>query len=102
MTSVYVIPHQDIADVIDNAMLIVHISRRAEPIMVEIGVHYSVMDLQMDLTLLQLHHPELINLDKLLAFGEVDFIHDVLGIMRHLNRDTGELGNCFVPRCAKV
>ena len=30
-----------------------------------------------------------------------DFFHDLSGISRHLNRDTGKLGNCFQPRFAK-
>ena len=27
-----------------------------------------------------------------------DFMHDVCGIRRHINRKTGEIGDCFVPR----
>jgi hypothetical protein len=27
-----------------------------------------------------------------------DFAHDVAGIMRHLNRETGQLEECFTPR----
>lgn len=29
-----------------------------------------------------------------------DFAHDVVGIMRHLDRETGQLQDCFVPRFA--
>lgn len=38
---------------------------------------------------------------KLLAFDGFNFTHDIVGIMKHINRTTGKLENCFVPRCAK-
>ena len=38
---------------------------------------------------------------KLLAFDDFSFMHDISGIHKHLNRDTGKLVNCFLPRCAK-
>lgn len=41
-----------------------------------------------------------LNLQKLLEADDFNFAHDVFGIERHLNRSTGELENCFVPRCA--
>lgn len=37
----------------------------------------------------------------LLAFPVADFVHDVAGITRHLDRSTGELLDCFLPRCAR-
>lgn len=36
----------------------------------------------------------------LLAADDLTFIHDVAGIQRHVNRETGKLEHCFVPRCA--
>lgn len=30
-----------------------------------------------------------------------DFAHDIAGIRRHLNRETGKLEDCFLPRFAK-
>jgi len=42
-----------------------------------------------------------LDFEKLLAAPDFDFIHDVLGIRRHLDRATGNLMDCFVPRCAK-
>jgi len=35
-----------------------------------------------------------------LAADEYNFLHDVCGIYEHLNRETGELKHCFVPRYA--
>ena len=40
-----------------------------------------------------------INHERLLAFPDFDFTHDVLGIQRHLNRKTLQFDDCFVPRC---
>lgn len=39
-----------------------------------------------------------LRLDELLAADNFNFAHDVCGIMRHMNRETGELTNCFEPR----
>lgn len=44
---------------------------------------------------------EALDLDKLLAFDNPDFAHDIFGIERHLNRKTGKLEDCFLPRCSK-
>lgn len=41
-----------------------------------------------------------LDLQKLLDAPDGDFGHDVFGIRRHINRQTGELGDCFLPRCA--
>ena len=37
---------------------------------------------------------------KLLTAKDGDFMHDIGGIGCYLDRGTGELTNCFVPRCA--
>ena len=34
----------------------------------------------------------------LLEADQFDFIHDVAGIHRHMDRSTGKLGDCFSPR----
>jgi len=41
------------------------------------------------------HHR--LDFDALMAAGDQFFIHDVFGICRHLNRETGNLENCFTP-----
>ena len=58
------------------------------------------LSLDMDLTATHLNGTPL-DLAKLLAFPDTDFAHDVFGIQRHMNRNTGKLGDCFLPRCAK-
>ncbi len=37
--------------------------------------------------------------EKLLAAPEFDFMHDILGIRRHMDRETGKLKDFFLPRC---
>ena len=44
---------------------------------------------------------ELIHAAGMLAADDFNFGHDVFGIYRHLDRTTGKLMNCFVPRFAQ-
>jgi hypothetical protein len=59
----------------------------------------SRLDIKMDVTAVHANGCPL-NLRKLLTFDDFNFAHDILGIRRHLNRDTGVFENCFRPRCA--
>jgi hypothetical protein len=38
---------------------------------------------------------------RLLAADGFTFCHDIAGIARHMNRETGKLSNWFRPRCAR-
>ena len=42
-----------------------------------------------------------LDLDRLATFDDFNFAHDIFGIERYLDKKTGKLRNCFVPRCAK-
>ncbi len=42
-----------------------------------------------------------LDLQRLLDAPDPDFCHDVFGIARHIDRTTGVLGDCFLPRTAK-
>jgi len=42
-----------------------------------------------------------LRLDDLLVADQENFNHDICGILRHLNRETGELDNGFSPRFTK-
>ena len=53
--------------------------------------------LDMDITACHLNGTRL-NLEKFLKADEGNFLHDIYGIQRHINRDTGKLENCFSPR----
>lgn len=37
---------------------------------------------------------------KLLKADDFNFFHDVFGIMNHIDRNTGKLRDCFLPRCS--
>ena len=43
-----------------------------------------------------------LDLEGLLSASPSDLIHDVAGIMSHINRETGKLEDCFSPRYAMV
>lgn len=42
-----------------------------------------------------------LDLEGLLHAPASDFGHDIAGIRRHIDRTTGKLQDCFLPRCAK-
>ena len=42
-----------------------------------------------------------IDLVDLLAASKGDFVHDLDGIRRHIDRTTGQLGDCFSPRYSR-
>ena len=41
-----------------------------------------------------------LDLDKLAKADDFNLLHDVCGINRHLDRETGKLQHCFLPRFA--
>lgn len=60
----------------------------------------DILTTHMDLLVCHTQACEL-DLVKLLDADNFNMLHDILGINRHLNRDTGQLLNCFLPRFAK-
>jgi hypothetical protein len=62
--------------------------------------HPTKMSLEMDITATHCNGSPL-RLADLLKAEAFDFAHDIGGIRRHLNRDTGKLENCFTPRYFK-
>jgi len=42
-----------------------------------------------------------LDFQKLLDFDNSSFLHDIYGISKHLDRNTGKIENCFMPRSAK-
>lgn len=79
--------------------LIRKIADRAIRMAAEENIDYELMDAEMDITAAHANGCPL-RLKKLLAAEPFDFAHDVFGIRRHLNRQTGELENHFLPRFA--
>lgn len=77
------------------------IADRALRIMPALKRHGIVkLDLVMDLEATHASACPL-DLDALLVANDPDFCHDILGINRHLDRETRQLGDCFLPRFAR-
>lgn len=79
--------------------LIVRIVKRAA----ELDAKHSDGDLdqlslEMDLAAAHANGCRL-DLKRQLAADEFTFTHDVLGIRRHIDRNTGRIMDCFLPRC---
>lgn len=76
----------------DRAMALQH---KAEPIQ---RYKRGKVAMQWHMDILATHNAMPLDLSRLLAADDGEFAHDVFGIRRHLNRDTGQLEDCFVPR----
>lgn len=74
------------------------IADRAVSLAATCGFQYDKSDALMDVTACHANGCRL-DLDKLARADAFNFAHDVFGIRRHINRETGALENCFVPRC---
>lgn len=72
------------------------ISIRARAMFTLHGIKRSLLDCRMDLEVV--HEATPLRLKELLEAPDFDFAHDIAGIAQHLNHDTFELDNCFVPR----
>lgn len=76
------------------------IAKRAVKLAAGQGIDYKQMDAMMDIEATHSNGCPL-RLFDLLAADNFNFAHDVFGILRHINRETGQLENCFVPRFAQ-
>jgi len=74
--------------------IIAKIAERAERVLLrEYKDRFTTM---MDLEVVHSNSP--LRLADFLAADDFNFIHDIVGIRRHLNRETGNLEDCFLPR----
>lgn len=73
---------------------------RAIAIADDAGIEYTRTEVLMDLT--ATHHTCPLKMEELAKADDFDFAHDVFGIRRHLNRRTGQLEDCFLPRFAQL
>lgn len=81
----------------DELDLIRSIARRAAHVARTANVAYPPMDAALDVLAVHVNGNPL-RLDELLCAKTADFAHDIFGIQRHLDRDTGKLQMCFKPR----
>lgn len=73
------------------------IVKRATEIAKRYGQKVDGLSLAMDLCAVHANGCPL-RFQDLLDADEFNFCHDVFGIERHIDRDTGALLNCFMPR----
>lgn len=83
----------------EERALISQIVDRAAAAVEESGAKCDRLSAQMDLTAAHANGCHL-RLADLLEADRFDLMHDVLGIAHHINRETGEIGGCFLPRFA--
>ena len=83
----------------DEARLLHLIAKRAVRMAAINGWIYDIMDADMDVTACHANGCKLkLKLDELLSADDFNFAHDVFGIQRHIDRTSGKLQNCFLPR----
>lgn len=85
---------------VQESKLIEAIVGRAVTIAEKHGNQIDRLSLKMDISATHANGCPL-KLAELLKADDFNFLHDVFGIQRHINRKTGKLGDCFRPRYAK-
>jgi len=81
-----------------DLVLILKIVERAHGIVVAHGGEYDKTSAGLDLVYAHAQVP--LDLEALLAADDFNFMHDVFGIARHMDRSTGEMDGRFLPRFA--
>jgi hypothetical protein len=84
------VPKQDMT-------IIIKIAKRAVAMAKKAKIAYEFIDCDMDITACHANGNPL-KLQELLDADDFNFAHDVFGIRRHIDRQTGQLTGCFVPR----
>lgn len=82
----------------DELKTLVEIGNRASEIAKGQGHDIAPMTFMMDVE--NAHKDIPMDLEALLKADKFNFTHDVFGIGNHMNRETGHLEGCFVPRFA--
>jgi hypothetical protein len=80
----------------EEAQLIMKIVQRYRKVSTRL---FDVMSLDMDISACHISNP--LRLKELLEADDFNFVHDVVGISNNINRTTGKLENCFLPRFTK-
>jgi len=78
--------------------LLASIARRGLRVLTEAGLNIALIDVILDLE--YCHKVEPLDFAVLDCFDAGNFAHDIIGIYVNFNRDTKQLDNCFLPRCA--
>lgn len=80
----------------DELNLLHGITQHAVKVARKSGIPLDPMNTLTSLSVVHISTP--LRLPDLLEADEDDLMHDVLGIIRHLDPDTGRLGDLFSPR----
>src|SRR5437762_6289610 len=83
----------------EESRIVRKIALRALAMAASRGVELEQLDVQMDVLAAHSNGCRL-RLGDLLAADEFNFAHDVFGIVRFIDRNTGKLTGCFTPRFA--
>ena len=84
----------------EERVLIEKIVKRYLCLVEDIGGHGDEIDLMMDLEAVHCNGVPL-RLEDLLAADDFNLVHDVSGISARIDRRTGKLTRCFLPRFAR-
>lgn len=84
----------------EDRAIIYKIAVRGVNLAKEAGYTRDLLTMEMDIIACHLNGNPL-DLEGLLDAENGDFGHDVFGIQRHIDRRTGELQDCFVPRMSQ-
>jgi hypothetical protein len=71
--------------------------RRAAAAFTAAGYARPALEIRMDLVVTHANGNPM-DFERLAEADDFNFAHDVFGIYRHLDRETGKLGDCFLPR----
>jgi hypothetical protein len=83
-----------------DGRLISRVAKRAAALATANDIDYPVQHAEMDLRATHANGCPL-DLPKLLNAPDPHFGHDVFGIRRFIDRETGQLSDVFHPRCAR-
>lgn len=80
----------------EDLTIIRKITKRAVEIAKKQGYEINYQTMEMDISACHISNP--LKLQELLSADDGNFGHDVFGIRKYINRETGELTDCFLPR----
>jgi hypothetical protein len=75
------------------------IAKRSVELAKRFHVKWDLLSIEMDITATHANGCPL-RLAELMTAKDLDFSHDIGGILKYLDRNTGKLTNCFLPRFA--
>ena len=80
----------------DDVFLIGRIAKRAALLAMDCGNEIEAW--QFELCLTESHELCPLKLSELFEANDGNFAHDVFGLWQHLDRETGQIKDCFLPR----